>query len=82
MLLPQRGDTMKNTAVSMPTVTHAIKAKRFLQSQGYSSEIRRSPKTSEFGCTHVLIINGDKDVVIALMNKNHIDYGKILSDEV
>ena len=24
----------------------------------------------------------DKDVVIALMNKHHIDYGKILSDEV
>ncbi|MGN0620374.1 MAG: DUF3343 domain-containing protein [Porcipelethomonas sp.] len=73
---------MKYTAVSMPTVTHAIKAKRFLQSQGYKCEVRRSPKASEYGCTHVIIVNGDKDIVIALLKKHHIEYGKIISDGV
>lgn len=73
---------MKYTAVSMPTVTHAIKAKRFLRSQGYNCEIRRSPKTSEYGCTHVIIVNGDKDIVIALFKKHNIEYGKLINDEV
>ncbi len=74
----RRGDTMNVTAISMPSVTHAIKAKRFLSSQGYSCEIKRSANVSENGCTHMIIVNADAKIVIALLNKNHIAYGKLV----
>ena len=35
---------MNKTTVTMPSVTHAIKAKRALARGGVSSEIRRAPK--------------------------------------
>jgi hypothetical protein len=69
---------MKKTTVSMPTVTHAIKAKRFLASQGYSCELRRLARPSETGCTHIIVVNGDRDVIAALLKKHRIEFGKIL----
>lgn len=69
---------MIKTAVTMPSVTHAIKAKRALAKGGYMSEIRKSPVVSESGCTHMLIVNGDPKDVIAFMNRNRIEYGKLL----
>lgn len=70
---------MNKTTVTMPSVTHAIKAKRALARGGVSSVIRRSPKVSENGCTHLLIVNGDTQSVIAFFNRNGIEYGKVLS---
>lgn len=61
----------------MPSVTHAIKAKRALAKGGVISEIRRAPKVSENGCTHLLIVNGDTERVISFFNRNKIEYGKI-----
>lgn len=71
---------MKKTTVTMPSVTHAIKAKRALSRYGISSEVRRAPKVSENGCTHLLIVNGDTENVISFFNRNRIEYGKILND--
>ena len=71
---------MNKTTVTMPSVTHAIKAKRALARGGVSSEIRRAPKVSENGCTHILIVKGDTEKVITFFNRNRIEYGKILSD--
>ncbi|MGN1480608.1 putative Se/S carrier-like protein [Porcipelethomonas sp.] len=71
---------MNTTAVSMPSVTHAIKAKRFLNSQGYSCEIKRSPVVSENGCTHMILVNADPEIVIALLDKRHIEHGKLLGE--
>ncbi len=73
---------MKKTAVTMPSVTHAIKAKRVFSKYGYTAEVRRSPKISEGGCTHVLIVNSDSGDVIAFLNRNRIEYGKIVDDLV
>lgn len=73
---------MKKTAVTMPSVTHAIKARRILAKSGYRSEIKKSPHVSEGGCTHILIVNGDPVNVIAFLNRNRIEYGKILKDAV
>ena len=60
---------MNRTTVTMPSVTHAIKAQRKLASMGYKSEIKRASRISERGCTHVLIVNGDPGDVIALLNR-------------
>ena len=70
---------MNRTTVTMPSVTHAIKAQRKLASMGYKSEIKRASRISERGCTHVLIVNVDPGDVIALLNNNKIEYGKLLS---
>lgn len=66
------------TTVTMPSVTHAIKAKRMLASGGFRSEVRRASKVSDEGCTHVLIVNGDPRNVSAFLNRNRIVYGKII----
>lgn len=71
---------MKKTAVTMPSVTHAIKARRMLANAGYKSVIKKAPKVSEGGCTHVLIVNGDSGNVIAFLNRNSIAYGKLLNN--
>ena len=71
---------MKKTIVTMPSVTHAIKAKRALSQGGVSSEIRRAPRVSENGCTHLLIVNGDTENVISFFNRNRIEYGKVLNN--
>lgn len=71
---------MKKTIVTMPSVTHAIKAKRALSRGGVSSEIRRAPRVSENGCTHLLIVNGDTENVISFFNRNRIEYGKVLNN--
>ena len=58
----------------------AIKAKRFLNSQGYSCEIKRAANVSENGCTHMILVNADSKIVIALLNKHHIEHGKLLGE--
>ncbi len=73
---------MIKTTVTMPSVTHAIKAQRALMKAGYKSEIRRSPKVSEGGCTHVLIVYGDSGDVIAFLNRRRLEYGKLLNGAV
>lgn len=73
---------MNKTAVTMPSVTHAIKAKRMLSYGGIRSEIKRAPRVSENGCTHVLVVNGDSESVIAFFNRNKIEYGKLLNNAV
>lgn len=73
---------MNKTAVTMPSVTHAIKAQRMLSHGGIKSEIRRASRVSENGCTHVLIVNGDSESVIAFFNRNKIKYGKLLNNAV
>jgi hypothetical protein len=69
---------MNMTAISMPSVTHAMKAKRLLNSQGFTCEIKRAANVSENGCTHMIIVNGDPKVVIAFLDKYNIEYGRIL----
>lgn len=73
---------MKKTTVTMPSITHAIKAKRLFTSSGYTSEIKRATKVSNEGCTHVLIVNGDSKDVISFLNRNRIEYGKLVNNAV
>lgn len=73
---------MKKTVVTMPSVTHAVKARRIFSKFGYMCEIKKSPKVSEGGCTHVLIVYGDSGNVINFLNRNKIEYGKLLNGTV
>lgn len=73
---------MKKTVVTMPSVTHAIKAQRAFMRAGYRSVIKRSPKVSEGGCTHVLVVYSDSGDVIAFLNRSRLEYGKLLSGGV
>lgn len=71
---------MNKTAVTMPSVTHAIRARRAMSNAGYYSEIKKSPKVSDGGCTHILIVNGDPGDVIAILKRSRIKYGKLLNN--
>lgn len=76
----RRGDTMNMTAVSMPSVTLAIKAKRMLNEQGFQCTVKRAANVSENGCTHMIVVNGAPEIVIAFLDKYNIAYGKLLGD--
>ena len=68
----RRGDTMNTTAVSMPSVTLAIKAKRMFNEQGFTCTVKRAANVSENGCTHMIVVNGAPEIVIAFLDKYNI----------
>lgn len=82
VLIPKRGDTMNMTAVLMPSVTHAIKAKRIFFSMGYTCEVKRASDVSKKGCTHYIAVNANINTVISILKKNGIKYGEILREAV
>lgn len=71
---------MNMTAVSMPSVTLAIKARRMLNEQGFKCTVKRAANVSENGCTHMIVVDGDPEIVIAFLDKYNIRYGKLLKD--
>ena len=73
---------MNKSAVMMPSVTHAMKAKRLLASQGFACEIKRASGRLQKGCTHFILVNTDVETLVALLKKNNIRYGEILPKAV
>ena len=63
---------MNTTAVSMPSVTLAIKAKRMFNEQGFTCTVKRAANVSENGCTHMIVVNGAPEIVIAFLDKYNI----------
>lgn len=71
---------MSKTTVSMTSVTLAFKAKRILESKGFSCSVKKAPKISVNGCTHILEVSGTASAVTAVLDSYNIKYGKILRD--
>lgn len=69
---------MKETAVMMPSVTHAMKAKKIFSSLGYKIDIRRASGSSQKGCTHYIQVNADTETVISVLESYNIKYGELL----
>lgn len=73
---------MNETAVTMPSVTHAMKAKRIFLSLGHKCTIKRTAGRSEKGCTHYITVNAYPETVISILERNNIKYGEILPEAV
>ncbi len=73
---------MNETAVMMPSVTHAMKAKKLFLQLGYNCIIKRLSGSSQKGCTHYILVNADTQTVISVLRKAGIKYGEILPKAV
>jgi len=73
---------MNKSAVMMPSVTHAMKAKRLLLSLGFACEIKRASGRSQKGCTHFIAVNTDKKTLSDLLKKHNIKHGEFLPEAV
>ncbi|MGN0614264.1 MAG: putative Se/S carrier-like protein [Porcipelethomonas sp.] len=73
---------MNKTAVMIPSVTLAMKAKRLLVSRGFKCEIKRASNVSKNGCTHYITVNSAPENVLSILDRNNIKHGEILSGEV
>lgn len=73
---------MNETAVMMPSVTYAMKAKKLLNSLGYNCTIKRLSVSSQKGCTHYISVNIELESLLRILSKNKIKYGEVISGAV
>lgn len=73
---------MNMTAILMPSVTHAMKAKKIFARMGYICEVKRATDVSKNGCTHYIAVNVNTETVISILKNNRIKYGEILNEAV
>ncbi len=71
---------MNMTAVLMPSVTHALKAKKIFIRMGYICEVKRASDVSKNGCTHYIAVNDNMETVISILRRNRIKYGEVLKE--
>lgn len=69
---------INQTAVTMPSVTHAMKAKNLFLKMGYSCTVKRLAASSQRGCTHYIAVNADNQTVISILHRYNIKYDEIL----
>lgn len=68
------------TVITMPSITAAIKAQRFLRAKGASCEIQRAAKVSKAGCTHVIIVNSNAKSTVRMLKENGLKYGIVIQE--
>lgn len=72
---------MNNTSILMPSVTHAMKAKRLFTSMGYRCGIKRSVSVSRNGCTHYITVNTTPERAKEILDKNNVRYGAVIRED-
>lgn len=65
---------MNKTLITMTSITYALKAKAFLNSQNIYCEIEKTPKNIGTGCGYSIRIKNDKNYIISLLDKNSIPH--------
>ncbi len=70
---------MNKAAVTMPSVTHAMKAKKLLLSLGYNCIVKRLAVSSKKGCTHYIEVNTEQNDLLWILKKYNIKYGEVLA---
>lgn len=74
----QRGEKMLECKAAMVSYTQANQARRVLQRNGISSEIRRLEHLGPEGCGFVLAVQGDCSRVSTLLKREGIPFRKLL----
>lgn len=65
---------MKNTLITMTSITYALKAKAFLNNKRIYCEIEKTPKNIGSGCGYSIRINDDPNYIISLLDSNNIPH--------
>ena len=72
---------MNNASILMPSITHAMKAKKLFTAMGYKCGIKRSVSISRSGCTHYITVNTAPEKATAILDKNGIRYGAVIKED-
>ena len=70
---------MKKYAITMSSITYAMKAKEYLDSLGYRCEVERTRKNIGSGCGYSVVVNEDPDIITQQLDRRHIPYKGIYS---
>ena len=73
---------MNNTAIMMPSVTYALKARDIFRKSGIKCSVQRLASSSVKGCTHYISVNADTEKAIYILKKNNIKYGEVIPKAV
>lgn len=66
---------MNKAVIKFSSVTYALKAKEIIESSGEKAILRKNPKPSKNeGCGYSLIVNGNINSIINLLDINKIKY--------
>lgn len=64
---------MSKSYIKVNSVTHAIKAKNLLNSQGiYAQVIRNGKPDKRDGCGYAVLVDGDLSRARAILTNNHV----------
>lgn len=71
---------MRNSIITMHSVTGAMKAQKILTESGIRSEIvRLPPKYSDAGCSYGLQVPTDRDgLAVQILRGSDVSYGKLI----
>ena len=72
---------MNNASILMPSITHAMKAKKLFTSMGYRCGIKRSVSVSKSGCTHYITVNTAASKAVEILQKNGIKHGAVIRED-
>lgn len=65
---------MKNTLITMTSITYALKAKAYLNNKRVYCEIEKTPKNIGSGCGYSIRIKDDPNYIISLLDSNNIPH--------
>ncbi len=65
---------MKNTLITMTSITYALKAKAYLNNKRIYCEIEKTPKNIGSGCGYSIRIKDDPNYIISLLDSNNIPH--------
>lgn len=71
-----------NTVILMPSVTHAMNARRLLTARGYKCELKRTVRSAENGCSYYVLINTDPETAVALLDSFSVPHGMVMKEAV
>ena len=72
---------MNNASILMPSITHAMKAKKLFTALGYKCVIKRSVSVSKNGCTHYITVNTTPQKAAEILQKNGIKHGAVIRED-
>ena len=72
---------MNNVSILMPSITHAMKARKFFSAMGYKCVIKRSVSVSRNGCTHYITVDTTALKAVDILDKNSIKHGAVIRED-
>jgi hypothetical protein len=69
---------LKKYTIALSSITYAIKAQNLLKYEGIKTEVIRTPKNLAFGCGYSIVLYGDIDKALAILERNHINQKGIM----